>query len=48
MWKQDHRNYTEEERRLNEKINKINKENADFLKRQMEDKNDKNRRKMNK
>ncbi len=32
MWKQDHRNYNEEERRLNDKINKINKENADFLK----------------
>lgn len=33
MWKQDHRNYNEEERRLNDKVNKINKENADFLKR---------------
>jgi hypothetical protein len=33
MWKQDQRNYTEEERRLHDKINKINKENADFLKR---------------
>ena len=32
MWKQDLNNYTEEERRLNDKINKINKENADFLK----------------
>ena len=48
MWRQDHRNYTEEERRLNDKINKINKENADFLKKQMEDKNAKHRAKMNK
>jgi uncharacterized FlgJ-related protein len=32
MWSQDLTNYTEEERRLNNKINKINKENADFLK----------------
>ena len=47
MWKQDQRNYTEEERRLMDKINKINKENADFLKRQMDDKNGKNA-KMNK
>lgn len=33
MWHKDLKNYTEEERRLNDKINKINKENADFLKR---------------
>ena len=38
MWKQDQRNYTEEERRLMDKINKINKDNADFLKKQMDDK----------
>jgi hypothetical protein len=31
-----------------DKINKINKENADFLKKQMEDKNAKTRPKMNK
>jgi hypothetical protein len=48
MWKQDQRNYSEEERRLMDKINKINKENADFLKKQMEDKNAKARAKMNK
>jgi hypothetical protein len=46
MWKHDQRNYTEEERRLNEKINKINKENADFLKKQMDDKG--KNKKMNK
>ncbi len=33
MWKQDQRNYQEEEHRLNQKINNINKENADFLRR---------------
>jgi hypothetical protein len=33
---------------LNDKIGKINKENADFLKRQMEDKNIKQKAKMNK
>ena len=38
MWKVDLQNYTEEERRLMDKINNINKDNADFLKRQMEDK----------
>ena len=48
MWKQDHSNYTEEERRLHDKINKINKENADFLKRQIDDKHSKAKAKMNK
>lgn len=48
MWKQDQVNYHEEERRLNDKINKINKENADFLKRQMQEKEAKERGKMNK
>jgi hypothetical protein len=48
MWKQDQQNYHEEERRLNDKINKINKENADFLKRQMQEKEAKERGKMNK
>lgn len=48
MWRQDLKNYTEEERRLHDKINKINKENADFLKKQMDDKHAKERGKMNK
>jgi hypothetical protein len=48
MWKVDLGNYTEEERRLMDKINNINKENADFLKRQMDDKAAKERKKMNK
>lgn len=38
MWNKDFRNYSEEERRLHDKINKINRDNQDFLKRQMEDK----------
>ena len=38
MWTKDFRNYSEEERRLHDKINKINRDNQDFLKRQMEDK----------
>jgi hypothetical protein len=42
------KNYSEEERRLMDKINKINKENADFLKKQMDDKHAKERGKMNK
>jgi hypothetical protein len=48
MWKQDQVNYQEEERRLNGKISQINKDNADFLKKQMEDKQRKERAKMNK
>lgn len=31
MWRQDKDNYEEEERRLNEKIKKINLDNAKFL-----------------
>lgn len=48
MWKRDYQNYSEEERRLQEKINKINKDNADFLKKQVEDKHSKTKTKMNK
>ncbi len=47
MWHQDKINYEEEERRLNEKIRKINNENADFLKQQMDAKRAKERGKMN-
>ena len=46
MWKSDLENYENEEKRLNDKINRINKENADFLKRQMDEKSAKERRKM--
>jgi len=38
MWQRDRENYEEEERRINNKIKRINKENADFLKKQMEEK----------
>ena len=38
MWSQDFKNYSEEERRLHEKVNKINRDNQDFLRRQMEEK----------
>ena len=48
MWKHDKVNYEEEERRLNEKIKKINRDNEGFLKRQMEEKMRKERGKMNK
>lgn len=48
MWKIDQKNYHEEESRLTNKISQINKENAEFLKRQMDDKQAKERRKMNK
>lgn len=33
MWKQDKQNYEEEERRLNDKIKRINRDNEGFLKR---------------
>mmetsp|Transcript_7280 Transcript_7280/g.5561 ORF Transcript_7280/g.5561 Transcript_7280/m.5561 type:complete len:115 (-) Transcript_7280:109-453(-) len=48
MWDQDKKNYEEEERRLNDKIKKINKENEEFLRRQMEEKHMKEKGKMNK
>lgn len=48
MWKQDLKNYSVEERRLMDKINRINKDNADFLKKQMDEKNLKQKAKMNK
>lgn len=31
MWKKDLTNYEEEERRMNDKIKRINEENANFL-----------------
>jgi len=38
MWNKDFKNYSEEERRLHAKIGQINKDNQDFLKKQMEEK----------
>ena len=32
MWAQDKKNYEEEERRLNQKIHQINRDNVGFLK----------------
>lgn len=48
MWRTDLANYTEEERRLYEKIHDINKDNAEFLKLQIEGKHAKDKRRMNK
>lgn len=49
MWQKDYRNYSEEERRLHDKIAKINKDNQEFLRKQMDEKNQKySKSKMNK
>ncbi len=42
MWQKDFKNYSEEERRLHDKIAQINRDNQDFLRRQMDEKNQKN------
>ncbi len=48
FWKIDKQNYEEEERRLKNKIDGINKENCQFLKRQMNEKASRqNARRMN-
>lgn len=38
MWQLDKQNYDEEEKRLKERINKINKDNSEYLMKQMADK----------
>lgn len=38
MWSVDKKNFEEEEKRLKDRIDKINKDNANFLLRQMEQK----------
>ena len=49
MWQHDFKNYSEEERRLHDKINKINRDNQEFLRKQMEEKSGKQvKAKMNK
>ncbi len=48
MWRKDKNNYEEEERRLNDKIKRINRDNQDFLRQQMDSKGQKARAKMNK
>jgi len=49
MWQHDFKNYSEEERRLHDKVNKINRDNQEFLRRQMDEKHGKTvKTKMNK
>lgn len=48
MWAQDKKNYDEEERRLNQKIHQINRDNVSFLKSQMAERDKKGKRKMDK
>jgi len=43
MWRQDVKNFTEEEKKLFERLKGINKDNAEFLKKQMDEKKKKNR-----
>lgn len=38
MWHHDFKNYSEEERRIHDKVNKINRDNQEFLRKQMEEK----------
>ena len=38
MWNKDTLNYQDEEAKIYDKVQKVNKENADFLMRQMEEK----------
>lgn len=38
MWRRDRENYEAEEKRINQKIKTINKDNADFLQKQMQEK----------
>ena len=38
MWQVDFKNYSEEERRLHDKVSKINRDNQDFLRQQMQNK----------
>jgi hypothetical protein len=47
MWKKDRENYEQEETRISNKIKSINKDNADFLNRQMGEKEDAKKGKMN-
>ena len=47
MWRRDRENYEQEEQRIANKVKNINKENADFLSRQMGEKEEAKRGKMN-
>jgi hypothetical protein len=46
MWRKDRENYEQEEKRINDKIKKINKENAEFLAKQVGEKEDAKKGKM--
>lgn len=47
MWAIDAKNYANEERNLNSKVNRINKENADFLHKQIDEKDEAKKNRMN-
>jgi hypothetical protein len=47
MWRRDRENYEAEEDRISNKIKSINKENAEFLQKQMDEKEEARRGKMN-
>mmetsp|Transcript_22695 Transcript_22695/g.20174 ORF Transcript_22695/g.20174 Transcript_22695/m.20174 type:complete len:81 (+) Transcript_22695:46-288(+) len=47
MWKRDRENYDEEERRLTHKVKSINQQNADFLQKQMDEKEEARKGRMN-
>ena len=46
MWRRDRENYEKEEARINNKIKSINQQNADFLQKQMDEKDEAKRGKM--
>lgn len=46
MWRRDRENYEKEETRINNKIKSINQQNADFLQKQMDEKDEAKRGKM--
>jgi hypothetical protein len=46
MWRKDRENYEQEEKRINDKVKKINKENAEFLTRQVGEKDEAKKGKM--
>jgi hypothetical protein len=47
MWRKDRKNYEAEEKRINEKVKKINMDNAEFLQKQMDERHEASKGKMN-
>ena len=47
MWSKDAKNYADEERRMHDKVKRINEDNANFLIQQMNEKQGKKKQKMN-